>query len=315
MFSLCSANAQVVDKFLDKRKDAAKGAVLNRTGKEADKGIRKGVNKGLDKIFGNEEADTTSLQSSQSDSSSEPSASSSSRSSGSGPGMNAIMKGMGISTGVANVKASYDFEGYIDMSVTDYKNESVEESLIYTTYLDSETPDYALEYSDENGDFTLIIFDSENQLLLTLGNSDGEKTGFAINYALEQSDSILMEDMEEEDAYAAYKTGKTKKILGYKCEEYRIENETDDGVVTMWVTEELNKEMKKAFMQNSTYTGLFMYAYNTKGVVMEYIIEDTSRNEKTEMTVTDIDLNKNNSISTKGYNIMSMDVQIPEDTE
>jgi hypothetical protein len=301
-------NAQIADKFLDKRKDTAKGAVLDRTGREADKGIRKGVNKGLDKIFGAEETDSTSTQSSTSSSGS--SSSSSSRKSGSGIGTKALMKGMGISTGTANVKDSYDFEGYIDMSITSYNNDDEEETTNYRTYIDYETPDYAMENKEEEEGTSFMIFDSENQILLTLGDSDGEKTGFAISYSLNVSDTIENEELETEDAYAAYKTGNTKKILGYNCEEYLIENDNDNGVVTMWVTDEMDKEMKKSFMQNSTFTGLFLYAYNTKGFVMENIFEDKSSGEKTVMTVTEIDLNKKNSISTKGYEIMSMETPV-----
>ncbi len=313
-FSTGMVQAQVLDRFIDNRKDTAVSTVFQRTGREADKGIKKGINKQLDKIFGAEEADTVTASPAPKTSASgsgSPKSSSSRSSSTSNAGYNALMGRMGISTGTANVKPSYDFDGFIEMTIINYTDGNKEDDkTVYKTFIDTESFDYGMEFKDEDQEGTsYIIFDSENSLMLTLGDSDGEKTGFAISYAYAGAEPAEAEETDTEeavDAYSSYKTGKTKNILGYKCEEYRIENETDDDIVTMWVTDELNKEMKKSYLQNSTFTGMFMYAYYTNGVVMEYILEDNSNNEKTVMTVTDIDLNKKNSISTHGYSIMNM---------
>ena len=56
-----------------------------------------------------------------------------------------------------------------------------------------------------------------------------------------------------------------------------------------------------------------MYAYYTNGMVMEYIIDDRDKDEQFIMTVTDIDLNKENSISTTDYNIMDMSSMMPDE--
>jgi len=151
---------------------------------------------------------------------------------------------------------------------------------------------------------SIVIFDTENGVMLTLDEEEGERTGFAVGFTPDQTEAITQETEEEADAYAAYKTGKKKKILGYSCEEYLIED--DVTRVTMWITDELEGEMKKSYMQNATFSGIFMQAYNTKGTVMEYISEEIERNEKTVMTVTAVDLNKRNTISTAGYAIMNM---------
>jgi hypothetical protein len=305
---LQDAQAQDVKKFLEKRKGAAKGAATERAGREADRGIRKGVNKGLDKIFGEEE---TPSQAQENQAPSTSSSSSSSSSAGSEIGMKALMGAMGISTGTANVKPVYAFDGFIEMTITNFENGKQEdESVVYKTFIDSRTFDYGMEFSQEEEEgVSLIIFDSENNLMLTLSESNGEKTGFAMSFDPTETYAEELEDEEEleevSDPYLQYKTGKTKNILGYKCHEYRIENE-DDDVITMWITNDMDKEMKKTYLQNSTFTGLFTYAYYTNGMVMEYIIEDASANEKSVMTVTDIDLSKNNTISTQGYMIMNM---------
>ena len=46
-------------------------------------------------------------------------------------------------------------------------------------------------------------------------------------------------DENIEDAFNMKKTGKTKKILGYTCNEYVAT--TDDGTSEMWVTKKIRQ--------------------------------------------------------------------------
>jgi hypothetical protein len=329
MVAAQDAQGQEVSKLLKGRKEVAKGAATKRVIKEADKGIVKGVNKGLDRIFGEDEGEAQPAGA-QTGNDNTTSSSSSSSSASSEIGRNALMKAMGVSMGAENVKPVYEFDAFLEMTITNYEDGKQEdESVIYKTYLDSRSLDYGMEFSQEEQEgLSMIIFDSENNLMLTLAESNGEKTGFAISFSPDQAAGIAeaYEEEDEEidpetvtDPYEAYKTGKTRDILGYKCHEYRIESEDDDGVVTMWVTDELNRDLRKDYLQSSAFTGLFVYAYYTNGTVLEYIIEDPSEKEKTVMTVTDIDMNKSNSISTQGYMIMNMgdtmDAEEEDDTE
>ncbi len=313
------ANAQVVKRFMDKRKDTAKETTSDRVGEEADKAVMKGVNKQLDKLFGKSDDKTTETPATDAESSSSSSSNSSS-SSPSGMGMSALLSGMGMST-TANVKDSYDFDAYIEMTITSYdKKGKEEESGKYISYIDADSPDYGMSISEEDGeDAVLMIFDTENNLMLTLSESDGEKTGFAVAFNEEQMEAIS-ESYEEEDEteaeanpYDVKKTGKTKKILGYKCDEYQTEDET--SIVSIWVTDDLGKKIDKTFMRSSNFSGLFFYAYYTDGFVLEYIIEEKDNDEKTVMTVTDIDVNSKTSIKTAGYTIMSIGAMQMEDTE
>lgn len=309
-FGMSDANAQDLSRFVGKRKNTAEKETGNRLGREADKTVTKEVNKALDKIFGKEEAQPAKSDSATTTPTTTPPATSSSSSSSSGDagsalGRSLMMRAMGVS-GAANVKPVYEFDGFIEMTITEYMDKKQEgESAIYTTYIDSKSMDYGMKFSEPGQEgASTVIFDTENSVMLTLGEQDGERTGFAVGFTPDQAEAITQETEEETDAYAAYKTGKKKKILGYSCEEYLIED--DATKVTMWITDELEGEMKKSYMQNATFSGVFMQAYNTKGTVMEYISEDKERKEMTVMTVTAVDLNKRNTISTAGYAIMNM---------
>jgi len=311
--ALVSIQGQNLTRFIHKRTKTAEEATEERLEKEADKGVKREVNKALNKLFGAQEESSDSAAASTGNAPGQTNPSSQNMD------MNALMGSMGISSGEVNTKPVYEFDGLIEMEITNYEKDDPVENTTYTTYVDSKSLDYGMAFNEPgSADKSFIIFDTENDLMLTLAESDGEKTGFAISFTPEQAEAIA-EEMEEEDTeetvtsveevtdpYAAYRTGKTKKILGYKCDEYRIEEEDQDEVVTMWITQDLSKDIKKSYLRNSTFTGMFMYAYYTNGMVMEYILEDTADDTRTVMTVTDIDLNRKNSVSTQGYTIMNM---------
>lgn len=316
-----TSSAQVVTRLINKAANKAEDKTEERIEEEADKAVEKEVNKVFNKLFGNS-GETSDSTEASTNTSSASSGNGSSSTATSRAARNAYLNAMGMSTGTANVKPLYEFDGYIEMTVSEYEDGKEEERTVYTTYVDSKSFDYGMHFKDPEGeDYSLMIFDTENNLMLTLSDADGEKTGFAIGFTPEQAEAIAEEaeedtdaaDASSEDGYASYKTGKTKNILGYKCEEYMIEDE--DETVTMWITRDLNREMKQTYMKNSTFAGLFAYAYYTDGVVMEYIIEDKKDGDKSVMTVTDIDLNKKKSFNTMGYTIIDMSGMMPEEEE
>ena len=316
---LSQVNSQVETRLINKAANKAEERTEDKIEDEAEKGVEKQVNKAFNKLFGTQEAETPSDSSAAVQSSDTPSGSGSrsSSSAGSDAMRNAYLNAMGITSGNAKVKPEYQFDGFIEMSVTEFKKGKEEESTLYTTYVDSKSFDYGIHFTDpESDDETLIVFDTDNNLMLTLADADGQRTGFAVAFTPEQAEAMAEEEAEEAepaDAYLKYKTGKKKKILGYNCEEYFIED--DDETVTMWVTRDLNNQMKKSYMQNSTFAGLFAYAYYTDGVVMEYIIEDKDNGDKDVMTVTDIDLDSKKSFATMGYNIMDMSGLMPDEDD
>ncbi len=75
----------------------------------------------------------------------------------------------------------------------------------------------------------------------------------------------------------------------------------------MWASEKLGKEMRKEWMNNQQAFGaMFAQAYALNGMVLEYDFLDKDNGKKTEMLITKIDLNHSHSVSTGGYDIMSM---------
>lgn len=219
----------------------------------------------------------------------------------------AIMSAMGL-TGNVEYEDVYHFDAYIQMELTTYKkNGNLDDQVVYDNYVHKEDADYAMEFKDKDARST-IVFDTKNSAMLILTENDGEKTGFATTIDTE----ALMEyaeDYEEEeevdpDSYRPIKTGKTKVILGYSCDEYMVE---EDGTeVHMWVSEKLGKEVRKEWMGNQqTFGTMFVHAHAMNGMVLEYDVVDAD-GRKSVMQVTKIDLDHSHKVTTNGYTIMSM---------
>jgi len=215
------------------------------------------------------------------------------------------MDALGL-TGNVDYEPTYNFDAYIQMEITNYKkNGNVDDQMLYDSYVHKTSADYAMEFNNDGGKST-IIFDTKNSAMLVLAENDGEKTGFATAIDPEAV-AEKVEEYEDDsglDPLNIKKTGKTKTILGYNCDEYLYEDE--DSEVHMWLSEKLGNEMRKDWMNNQqTFGGLFTQAYLLKGMVLEYdLVEDNGK--RTEMQVKKIDLNHSFSVSTAGYDILSM---------
>ncbi len=100
------------------------------------------------------------------------------------------------------------------------------------------------------------------------------------------------------------KTGRTKKIIGYTCEEFS--GQTEDGIISFWITHDINLYQKNMFLNMSKSLGgdqFQSFPDAAKGFLMETNFEDNTgknKGDKTSMVVTKID-KKSLQISTKEY--------------
>lgn len=222
---------------------------------------------------------------------------------------------LGLSGDVA-YESSYDFDAFLRMEITEMdRNGREEEKQFYDSYLTRNTLDYAMVFSGDDGRST-IIFDTENSSMLILTESDGERSGMAMGIDPEEMEEEIEEIAEESgvDPYAGYKTGKTKNICGYSCDEYFVEDEYSEA--RMWVSEKLGSQIRGKFLDNQqTFGAAFYHAAYFNGMVMEYDHLDKDDGSRSVMVVTEVDLNRSSSISTRGYSIMSIKIPPPEEEE
>jgi hypothetical protein len=207
----------------------------------------------------------------------------------------------------ADVKCqpSYKFDSYIQMEVSDIDQDGVKKTL-YDSYVNKGNRNYAMVFT-EAGSRSTIVFDTENHAMLMLSENDGQKMGFVmgLNPASMDEPDEEYADESNENPYEPFKTGKTKSILGYTCDEYAVSEGSTE--IRMWASEQLGKEVRKEMFSNQQAFGAaFMYAAYLNGMVLEYNFRDEENGEKIVMQVIKIELNKGHTISTDGYTMMSM---------
>ena len=218
----------------------------------------------------------------------------------------AIMEGFGVEEN-ARFGPDYPFTSWFNMQITNYnKNGNVDEVVVYDNYLNASTNDYGMVFMDDDAQST-IIFDSDRYAMIILADNKGEKSGFATKFDPDMIEEAAEDAEQETGDFNLLKTGNTKKILGYNCDEYKVDDEESE--VHIWVSEKLGKELHKKMLSNSTAFGAaFQYASGVEGMVMEYKVLNKSSKEKTEMLITDLDLKKSHRISTEGYEILSINL-------
>lgn len=156
-----------------------------------------------------------------------------------GMDMSKIMKGIGEPV---DTESQYDFFGHIvlEMNSTDEKGKT-NDPVLMKSYL-AKSADYTgMELVDPKNpeSVTSMIFDLKNQASIIFLDNKGQKSSLAYKMDLDDLDEEVADQLEsnsEDYDVSIEKTGKTKDILGYKCDEYHVKNEDGEGYY--WITEE-----------------------------------------------------------------------------
>ncbi len=210
-----------------------------------------------------------------------------------------ILGQLGAGATEAKYNPVYKFDTYMQMEVSDNDDQKV----TYNAYLTRDGSSYAVIF-DAEGARSVIVFDTKNSTMLMLVENDGEKTGFAMGIDPEAFANDEADD-EGDFAYESFRTGNTKTLLGYTCDEYLIKDE--DSEVRVWSSEKLGKEVeKKMFKNQQIFGGAFVHAAGMDGMALEYDFKDLDSGDHGTMKVTEIDLESNKTISTGEYTVMSM---------
>jgi len=317
-----------VEGYIKSKARHAQNRALYDADKEVDNQIDKGVDKEFDKlkskILGEDDAaekegeaveDTNPDNSGDSDSKSKKT----SKSSGNDAMSKALMGKMGINMErPANMKDMYEYTGNILMDLETWDDDGDSQGVVaYTTQYSDKNNGFAMEFQDKEKGYSTMIFDYDNQLMIILGDNGTDKSGFATQLGAyepatasqandPQAEAVEAEKVE--DYYGSFKkTGKSKTIAGYSCDEYYYEDEED--MISYWMTNELPADlwtkMGTANNFSSVYTG------RTSGFVMESDHRSKTSKERSLMIVKEVNPKKPGKISTVGYTVMSMKAPPP----
>ncbi|AEV33771.1 hypothetical protein Oweho_2811 [Owenweeksia hongkongensis DSM 17368] len=211
---------------------------------------------------------------------------------------------LGFHSSVVGQTSEFDFQHQVKMDMGVYKKDELKNSMDYT-FLFPKTGNYfgvEMEMA-EAGMNTKSIFDYDAMTMTTLMDHPSMKMGsqYDLSKVMEMATSA------ESDGGEMKKTGKTKSILGYTCQEYVMTTE-DGGYAEVWITNDLDFEnVYQAFAaMNKKQKQLNMDMPN--GFFMELTSWPDGKDgkDKITMNVKEVNLNQPTSISTNGYSIMKL---------
>jgi Ni/Co efflux regulator RcnB len=305
-----ASQAQSMTRYLKKKVEKS---ATKRADKEVDKAVDKAVNKSFDKMLnslsGEMEEATDSINNANDAAPEEAQPGDGRRESEKrfDTAMGNYMKSMGVGVDVPH-KDTYNFSSHMKMLIEQTKaGGKVEDPVYYNTYFSEGNNDYGMEFTDEKGSFTTFLYDTENSCTLILMNDGENMTGIATKISPEQMSDIeddakaKVENEQMPENYNLKKTGRSKTISGYKCDEYKSED--DESIVTLWVTKDLNHKINPKVYKNQLFAGNFWLAGRTDGVVIQYDNSSKVNKEHSVMTVQNVDFNASHAISTQGYTL------------
>lgn len=205
---------------------------------------------------------------------------------------------------------SFDTNVIMQMIVEDEKEiTKIDYSMWFTksnSYMATEIQSMDSKKSKNNkmpkGIFTVI--DDDNQAMVIIM----EEQKMAQTISMESIKNIAIEESENNDSTPPkiVKTGRSKKILGYHCEEF--ESTTEEGKMIIWITQDIRLFQKNMFanlnksLGNNPFQNIPEAA---KGFMMEMHFNNANNKEKSSMIVKEIS-KKNKTIHIKDYQLMNL---------
>ncbi len=152
----------------------------------------------------------------------------------------------------------------------------------------------------------LSVIDEKNKIMIIFM----EEQKMAQVLSMEKIKEISEEEDEAENTNTGFeglkKTGQTKKILGYTCEEFMAVN--NENNFSIWITNELELFQKNMFYSINESLGGNTFKNipkDAKGFMMEMHFENLVNGEKGKMIVTEIN-KQSKSINTSEYQYMNL---------
>lgn len=214
------------------------------------------------------------------------------------------MMGMGAEI---PTKDNYSFSSNIKMEMKSFDaNGESDGPVYYESFFNPNQKTYAMKFTSENEQSSegMMIFDYENKAMIIINNENGNKSGMVTSIDVDATVEEDLDEVEDSDAFAHLKkTGASKKVLGYKCDEYQYKNE--EGKVSYWFTKDID------FFDSNLWGGfeqlaMFFTGQMPNGMLMEMESENFTTNEKFNLLVKEINKNVSKNIDLKDYQLISI---------
>ncbi|WP_297334894.1 DUF4412 domain-containing protein [Algoriphagus sp.] len=278
-----TVEAQLIKKLKQAAQQGAENALAKKTEEEVNKLVQRQIEKQIS-TWGENESSPIAMD------------------------MEAIMAGMGEPV---DTQESYDFTGYMTMEVISKNPKGKAEDPVQMKSLLTPNEYIGMEISDpkSNEAVSTLVFDTKNKASIIFMDNEGSKNSFAYKMDAESLVDQEVDNQIEEQDVTFEKTGNTKTILGYICDEYYVKSE--DGEGNYWITQEPIEGltafwgMNSPMMKNATkekYAKRFSNLPTGDFMAMTFTDVDGST---VEMNVIEIEMNSPKTLTMAEYpNVM-----------
>ena len=223
--------------------------------------------------------------------------------------------GRGLFGGKIDIKYNdeYKFTGRLYMQMETYDKKDVTKADYYT-YFNGDSPDAGiemmpLEVKEGNKAVpTTFLFDGESRCFMMLIDNGDSKTGIISTMPSDSAIAAQAKNQKGSNPEKATitKTGNTRVIAGYKCDEYKIADPDNEGYSNVWMTKDVKLKADKKYWSKAGVPTYYNYP-GFEGSIM-LAMESFDKKDKPIMKMETKEINENfpKTISTVGYTFMKM---------
>lgn len=148
-----------------------------------------------------------------------------------------------------------------------------------------------------------MVMDGENKCFIMLTDMNGMKMGMISAVP----DSLQRKPGEPVKSPVVTKTGNSKTISGFRCDEYVYKVPDSKEYSKMWFTKDAVLNVDKRAWTQSGMPASYGYTGFDKGVIMAWESYDKDNKMTAKSEVKEINNNFSHSISVRGYTLRQMD--------
>jgi hypothetical protein len=208
----------------------------------------------------------------------------------------------------------YSFTGMIYSQMETYDGNEVRKSDYYT-YFDPSSSNAGMEIKildpkkGETSAPTSFVFDMENRCFMMLIQGEDSKTG--IISTIPDDSTIAAQQAKQGKGKPAEqptitKTGNTRMVAGYKCDEYKVVEAEKEGYANVWMTKDLKIKADKRNWGKTGAPSYYGYPAFEGQTMLAMESFDKKNNPTMKMETKEISEKSPHKISTSGYTFMKM---------
>jgi len=215
--------------------------------------------------------------------------------------------------GSEEINRSYKFDHNFKLQMENFEDEKIVSVMKMMLYMNEGLGTMGVKLEGAGSEqLDFMVLDIKKNEMLTMMNNQGQKMGMRI----EMDSSELPEEENQDIADIGFeKTGQSKVISGYNCDEYKIvgksEEDKNKGNQYFWITDDTEADWIKSVSAFLEYASRMPTSYNLpdsypEGSVIQMVQVSEDKKTKNVITVLEVNMNDSFSYSTSGYSFMNM---------